>query len=172
MHSDADSANWLKTLNCSLVGFISDFNSDLLRQTFELAIKTINYDLPVPLVGQDQQIPYGDSLQGVKVLCDMMQVSELKIQSVITIHFTSDSLQSGVGGIFGPTARATGHHLMSICDSKDLPFMFSHMSEAVEGYNLHPHPLDFAKALHAVIAGLEWTRFIYLYENSMYESSE
>lgn len=77
------------------------------------------------------------------------------------LHF-----QNGVGGIFGPTAKTTGHHLMSICDSKDLPYLFSHMSEAVEGYNLHPHPLDIAKALHAVIAGLEWTRFIYLYENS------
>lgn len=44
------------------------------------------------------------------------------------------------------------------------------MSDAIEGFNLHPHPADIAKVLHAVISEFEWSRFIFLYENSEYLS--
>lgn len=54
---------------------------------------------------------------------------------------------------------------MNVCDSKDLPYILSHMSEADEGFNLHPHPADIAQALHAVISAFEWSRYIFLYQN-------
>ena len=44
------------------------------------------------------------------------------------------------------------------------------MSDEFEGFNLHPHPADIAKVLHAIISEFEWSRFIFLYENSEYLS--
>lgn len=59
---------------------------------------------------------------------------------------------------------------MNVCDSKDLPYIYSHIGDAIESFNLHPHHLDVAKALHAIITEFEWSRFIFLYENSEYLS--
>jgi len=54
---------------------------------------------------------------------------------------------------------------MSICDAMDIPHIYSYMSEYAEGFNLHPHPTDLAKALHSLIVAFNWTRFIFLYES-------
>ncbi|KAM7360463.1 glutamate receptor IID [Cochliomyia hominivorax] len=132
------------------IGLITDSNSEILRQTFDYAISVINSDLSVPLMGYHEEIEYGHTMQGFNRLCKLMQ--------------------TGVGAVFGPSSKHTGGHLMNVCDSKDLPYIYSHMSEAIEGFNLHPHPLDIAKALHAIISEFEWTRFIFLYENSEYLS--
>lgn len=45
-----------------------------MRQTFEHAISVVNSDLSVPLVGETQQVDYGNSVQAFSQLCQLMQV--------------------------------------------------------------------------------------------------
>uniref|UniRef100_A0A1I8NN53 Glutamate receptor ionotropic, kainate 2 n=1 Tax=Stomoxys calcitrans TaxID=35570 RepID=A0A1I8NN53_STOCA len=132
------------------IGLITDLNSEVLRYTFENATTIINAELTTQLEARHAEIDYGNSMQGVERLCRMME--------------------EGVGAVFGPSALTTGQHLMNVCDSKDLPYILSYMSDSNEGFNLHPHPADIAQALHAVISAFEWSRYIFLYQNAAYLS--
>ncbi|XP_036343977.1 glutamate receptor ionotropic, kainate 2-like isoform X2 [Rhagoletis pomonella] len=132
------------------IGIISDENVEELRVTFDYAITKANTNLGIPLVGRSEEINFGDSLQGYSRLCKFMQ--------------------NGIGAIFGPSSRQTSAHLLTICDAKDIPYVYPHMSEHLEGFNLYPHPMDLARILHDLINVFEWTRFIFLYESSDYLS--
>ncbi|XP_067619823.1 glutamate receptor ionotropic, kainate 2-like isoform X2 [Eurosta solidaginis] len=132
------------------IGIISDNNAEKLRKTFDYAIATANTDLGIPLVGSDAEINFGDSIQGYTRLCKFMQ--------------------NGIGAIFGPSSHQTSTHLLTVCDAKDVPYIYPYMSEQSEGFNLYPHPKDLARILHDLINGFEWTRFIFLYESSDYLS--
>ncbi|KAL9893324.1 glutamate receptor ionotropic, kainate 2-like isoform 1-T1 [Glossina fuscipes fuscipes] len=138
------------TLNNIHLGLISDLNADYLRRTFDYAIEVVNSDLTVPLRGHQETMDYGNIMQGINQLCKLTKL--------------------GVGGIFAPSAENTASYLMHMCDSKDIPFIYSHLSGRYDAFNLHPHPLDIAKAIHAIVEQFEWSRFIYLYENSEFLS--
>lgn len=157
-----------------MAGLITDNNSELLRQTFDCAIAIINSDLNIPLMGYHEEIEYGNTMQGFSSLCKLMQVSlefHYYVQTFVSTHvnFSFRGLfKTGVGAVIGPAAKQTSAHLMSVCDSKDLPYIYSHLSDVLEGFNLHPNSMDITKALHSIITEFEWTRFIFLYENSEY----
>lgn len=57
---------------------------------------------------------------------------------------------------------------MSICDAKDIPYFYSFMGDAAEGFNLYPSRDDIAKALYSLLTAFEWSRFIFLYESADY----
>ena len=57
---------------------------------------------------------------------------------------------------------------MSICDAKDIPYFYSFMGDAAEGFNLYPHQDDISKALYSLLTAFEWSRFIFLYESAEY----
>lgn len=57
---------------------------------------------------------------------------------------------------------------MSICDAKDIPYFYSFMGDAAEGFNLYPSQDDIAKALYSLLTAFEWSRFIFLYESADY----
>ncbi|XP_054089785.1 glutamate receptor ionotropic, kainate 2 isoform X2 [Zeugodacus cucurbitae] len=132
------------------VGIITDHNTEQIRKTFEYAINVANTELGVPLIGYNEEIKFGDSIEGYTKICKFMQ--------------------NGIGAIFGPSSRQTSAHLLTVCDAKDVPYMYPHMSDHVEGFNLYPNPLDLARILHNVIDLFKWTRFIFLYESSDYLS--
>uniref|UniRef100_A0A1A9VGY6 Ionotropic glutamate receptor C-terminal domain-containing protein n=1 Tax=Glossina austeni TaxID=7395 RepID=A0A1A9VGY6_GLOAU len=125
-------------------------NVNYLRRTFDYAIEVVNSDLTVPLTGHQETMDYGNIMQGVNRLCKLTKL--------------------GVGGIFAPSAENTASYMMHMCDSKDIPFVYSHLSRRYDALNLYPHQLDIAKAIHAIIEEFEWSRFIYLYENSEFLS--
>ncbi|XP_017845731.1 glutamate receptor ionotropic, kainate 2 isoform X1 [Drosophila busckii] len=132
------------------IGLITDDESDHIRQTFEHAIAVVNNDLSVPLQGEVEHVNYGNSLLAFGQLCRLMQ--------------------SGVGAVFGPSARHTAAHLLTACDAKDIPFVYPHLSwnAQTDGFNLHPHPQDIAHALYDIITQFDWSRFIFCYESSEY----
>ncbi|TDG50484.1 hypothetical protein AWZ03_003073 [Drosophila navojoa] len=132
------------------IGLITDDSTDRIRQTFEHAIAVVNSDLSVPLVGETEQVAYGNSVHAFEQLCRLMQ--------------------NGVGAVFGPAARHTAAHLLNACDAKDVPFIYPHLSWSpqTDGFNLHPHPEDIAHALFDIITQFEWSRFIFCYESSEY----
>ncbi|XP_053947507.1 glutamate receptor ionotropic, kainate 2-like [Anastrepha ludens] len=132
------------------IGIISDHNAEKLHKTFEYAITIANTGLGIPVIGKSEETNFGDSVQGYAQLCKFMQ--------------------AGIGAIFGPSSRQTSSHLLTICDAKDVLYVYPHMSEHLEGFNLYPHPLDLARLLHDLIDIFEWTRFIFLYESSDYLS--
>lgn len=74
----------------------------------------------------------------------------------------------GISAVLGPSSRHTANHLMSICEVKDIPYFYSFMGEAAEGFNLYPHPNDLSKALYALLTAFDWSRFIFLYESAEY----
>lgn len=74
-------------------------------------------------------------------------------------------VQAGIGAIFGPSSRQTSAHLLTVCDAKDVPYIYPHISENVEGFNLYPNPIDLARILYDIIHLFEWPRFIFLYES-------
>ncbi|EDW96161.1 uncharacterized protein Dyak_GE25051 [Drosophila yakuba] len=132
------------------LGLITDDATDRIRQTFEHAISVVNNELGVPLVGESEQVDYGNSIQAFSQLCRLMQ--------------------SGVGAVFGPAARHTASHLLNACDSKDIPFIYPHLSwgSNPDGFNLHPSPEDIANALYDIVNQFEWSRFIFCYESAEY----
>ncbi|XP_039970454.1 glutamate receptor ionotropic, kainate 2 isoform X5 [Bactrocera neohumeralis] len=132
------------------IGIISDDNMEPLQKTFNYAITVANTDLGIPLIGNNEQIKFGDSIEGHAKLCKFMQ--------------------TGIGAIFGPSSRQTSAHLLTVCDAKDVPYIYPHMSENVEGFNLYPNPIDLARILHDIINLFEWTHFTFLYESSEYLS--
>ncbi|KAH8278398.1 hypothetical protein KR018_002389 [Drosophila ironensis] len=133
------------------LGLITDDATDRIRQTFEHAIAVVNNELGVPLVGETQPVAYGDSVQAFGQLCRLMQ--------------------NGVGAVFGPSARHTASHLLNVCDSKDIPFVYPHLSwsgSQSDGFNLYPNPEDIAHALYDIINAFQWTRYILCYESAEY----
>jgi len=58
-------------------GLITDDATDRIRQTFEHAISVVNSELGVPLVGETEQVAYGNSVQAFAQLCRLMQVRKL-----------------------------------------------------------------------------------------------
>lgn len=64
----------LLILHSKHLGLITDDATDKIRQTFEHAIAVVNSDLSVPLVGETQQVDYGNSVQAFSQLCQLMQV--------------------------------------------------------------------------------------------------
>ncbi|XP_043065157.1 uncharacterized protein LOC108093341 [Drosophila ficusphila] len=132
------------------LGLITDDASDRIRQTFEHAISVVNSELGVPLSGETEQCAYGNSVQAFGQLCRLMQ--------------------SGVGAVFGPAAKHTASHLLNACDSKDIPFIYPHLSWSAhpDGFNLFPSSEDIANALYDVINQFEWSRFIFCYESAEY----
>ncbi|KAH8384049.1 hypothetical protein KR009_011866 [Drosophila setifemur] len=133
------------------LGLITDDETDRIRQTFEHAISVVNNELGVPLVGETEQVAYGNSVQAFAQLCRLMQ--------------------NGVGAIFGPAAKYTASHLLNACDSKDIPFVYPHLSwmEAqADGFNLYPNPVDIAHVLYDIVNQFDWSRFIFCYESAEY----
>lgn len=132
------------------IGLITDDPTDRIQQTFEHAISVVNSDLSIPLVGETERVPYGNSVQAFTQLCSLMQ--------------------NGVGAVFGPAAKHTAAHLLNACDAKDIPFIYPHLSWSpqTDGFNLHPHPEDIAHALYDIIKNFKWSRFIFCYESSEY----
>ncbi|KAL7729989.1 hypothetical protein ACLKA6_009287 [Drosophila palustris] len=132
------------------IGLITDDPTDRVQQTFEHAISVVNSDLSIPLVGETEKVAYGNSVQAFSQLCSLMQ--------------------NGVGAVFGPAAKHTAAHLLNACDSKDIPFIYPHLSWSpqTDGFNLHPHPEDISHALYDIIQQFEWSRFIFCYESSEY----
>ncbi|XP_037930039.1 glutamate receptor ionotropic, kainate 2-like, partial [Teleopsis dalmanni] len=152
-YSQLDSYNFESNQGTSSsirIGLISDFNTEHLRTAFEFGIFKANSDLSVPLVGITEEINYGNSLQANDKLCQLMKDS--------------------IGGVFAPTAKHTAAHLMQICDDKDVPYIYPRMTDKYDGFNLFPHPIDVATALHSIISAFEWSRFIFLYESSNYHT--
>lgn len=70
--------------------------------------------------------------------------------------------------MIGPSSKHTAYHLMSICEVKDIPYFYSFMGDADEGFNLYPHQDDLSKALYALLTAFDWSRFIFLYESAEY----
>lgn len=72
-----------------------------------------------------------------------------------------------MGAVFGPAAKHTAAHLLNACDSKDIPFIYPHLSSGAHpnGFNLHPSPEDIAHALYDIVNQFEWSRFIFCYES-------
>ncbi|XP_018784659.1 PREDICTED: glutamate receptor ionotropic, kainate 2 isoform X2 [Bactrocera latifrons] len=132
------------------IGIISDDNMEPLQKTFNYAITVANTDLAIPLIGYNEKIRFGDSIEGHAKLCKFMQ--------------------TGIGAIFGPSSQQTSTHLLTVCDAKDVPYIYPHMSENVKGFNLYPNPIDLARILHDIIYLFEWTHFTFLYESSEYLS--
>lgn len=62
------------SLNQRRAGLITDDTTDRIRQTFEHAIAVVNSDLSVPLVGETEQVAYGNSVHAFEQLCKLMQV--------------------------------------------------------------------------------------------------
>ncbi|XP_016977534.1 glutamate receptor ionotropic, kainate 2 [Drosophila rhopaloa] len=132
------------------LGLITDDATDRIRQTFEHAISVVNNELGIPLAGETEQVAFGNSVQAFAQLCRLMQ--------------------GGVGAVFGPAAKQTASHLLNACDSKDIPFIYPHLSWSgqVDGFNLHPSPEDIAHALYDIVNQFEWSRFIFCYESAEY----
>ncbi|XP_017001091.1 glutamate receptor ionotropic, kainate 2 [Drosophila takahashii] len=132
------------------LGLITDDATDRIRQTFEHAISVVNSELGVPLAGETELVAYGNSVQAFAQLCRLMQ--------------------SGVGAVFGPAAKHTASHLLNACDSKDIPFVYPHLSwgSHPDGFNLHPSPEDIAHALYDIVNQFQWSRFIFCYESAEY----
>ncbi|CAD6992159.1 unnamed protein product [Ceratitis capitata] len=130
------------------IGIITDRNTEQLQKTFEYAISKANTALGIPLVAYKEEISSGDSIDGYTRLCKFMQ--------------------NGIGAVFGPSSRQTSKHLRTVCDAKDVPYIYPHLTEHLEGFNLYPHPMDLSRILHDIINMFEWKRFIFLYESSDY----
>nr|XP_017102043.2 glutamate receptor ionotropic, kainate 2 [Drosophila bipectinata] len=133
------------------LGLITDDTTDRIRQTFEHAISVVNNELGIPLVGETEQVAYGNSVQAFGQLCRLMQ--------------------NGVGAVFGPSAKHTASHLLNVCDSKDIPFIYPHLSWSgtqADGFNLHPSPEDIAHVLYDIINEFQWSRYIFCYESAEY----
>lgn len=60
-------------------GLITDDATDRIRQTFEHAISVVNNELGVPLVGETEQVAYGNSVQAFAQLCRLMQVRKPQV---------------------------------------------------------------------------------------------
>ncbi|XP_055907531.1 glutamate receptor ionotropic, kainate 2-like [Eupeodes corollae] len=133
------------------IGLICDRNVAEMQTVFETAIEVANANLEVPLLFTESEVPFGDSYEAYKVMCDMLMM--------------------GVGGIFGPSSKNSVLHLMSFCDAKEIPFMSSYIdvdSSKSVMINLHPHPSDIARAIHDLIEAYEWTSLTFLYESGDY----
>ncbi|KAH8292071.1 hypothetical protein KR054_004432 [Drosophila jambulina] len=130
------------------IGLLTDQNTDQMNIVFDHAIDVANQEVGTALTSLKAEVNYGDAYQSYGRLCRMFE--------------------TGIAGVFGPSSRHTAVHLMSICDAMDIPHIYSYMSEYAEGFNLHPHPADLAKALYSLITEFNWTRFIFLYESAEY----
>ncbi|KRF99742.1 uncharacterized protein Dwil_GK22709 [Drosophila willistoni] len=130
------------------IGLLTDQNTETMNIIFDHAINVANQEIGTSLSSLKAEVNYGDAYQSYGKLCRM--------------------LETGIAGVFGPSSHHSALHLMSICDAMDIPHIYSHMSELAEGFNLHPHPKDLAKALHSVITAFNWSRFIFLYESADY----
>ncbi|KAH8381769.1 hypothetical protein KR009_000049 [Drosophila setifemur] len=130
------------------IGLLTDQNTEQMNIVFDHAIDVANQEVGTTLTSLKAEVNYGNSYQSYEKLCRM--------------------LETGIAGVFGPSSRYSAAHLMSICDAMDIPHVYSHMSEDAEGFNLHPHPADLAKALYSLITEFDWTRFIFLYESAEY----
>ncbi|XP_055849579.1 glutamate receptor ionotropic, kainate 2-like isoform X2 [Episyrphus balteatus] len=132
------------------MSLIADQNVQEMSTVFESSIARANLDLTVPLVGVIDEVAFGNAYEASQKLCNMMT--------------------TGLGGVFGTTSKSSALHMMNVCDSKEVPYIYSHKefdpNRAV--INLHPLPNDIARCLYDLIKVFEWKIFTFLYESGEY----
>ncbi|XP_055903490.1 glutamate receptor ionotropic, kainate 2-like [Eupeodes corollae] len=132
------------------IGLIMDKNVAEMSIIFESSIARANLELNTPLLATQAEVGFGNAFEASQKLCDMMQ--------------------DGIGGVFGTTAKSSALHMMSVCDSKEVPYLYSHkeFDPNKPVINLHPLPNDMAKCLYDLIKVYEWKSFTFLYESGEY----
>lgn len=81
-------------------------------------------------------------------------------------------VQLGIVGIFGPQEKVIAHHVQSICDALEMPYIsvqqdFGQLSyPRGVGLNLYPHVSTLSRVYYQIVTGFEWKSFAILYENT------
>lgn len=80
-----------------------------------------------------------------------------------------DSLESGVGAIFGPAGDEASAIIQSICDSMEIPHIEAHWKmdpKQQPNYyvNVYPDPVILSRGYTAIVRDMDWTSFTLLYQ--------
>ncbi|GIX91527.1 glutamate receptor ionotropic, kainate 3 [Caerostris extrusa] len=80
----------------------------------------------------------------------------------------ADSLQKGVGAIFGPQLEAASMHVQSICDDLEVPHIEARWEYRLMrdqlSINLYPRPSILSEAFVRLVNAWNWKDFIIIYE--------
>ncbi|XP_076245602.1 glutamate receptor ionotropic, kainate 2 [Calliopsis andreniformis] len=130
-------------------------SGDEIQRTFETSVKTVNrerHENPefanVFLVAESSQVntnPFEVSQQ----VCNLFEM--------------------GVVGIFGPQNKITAEHVQSMCDTMEIPHIYTRwepLQVRGKGINLFPHAETLSMIFNQMITDLEWKSFAILYEGT------
>lgn len=83
-----------------------------------------------------------------------------------------DSLESGVGAVFGPTGPEASAAVRSICASMQVPHVETHWRASAGGRagydyyaNVYPDPAELSRGYTAIVRDMDWTSFTLLYQS-------
>lgn len=86
------------------------------------------------------------------------------------MYFTvCDSIESGIGAIFGPTGYEASSIIQSICNSMEIPQIETHWKmnpKTQPSYymNVYPDPIILSRGYTAIVRDMDWTSFTLLYQ--------
>ncbi|XP_022163767.1 glutamate receptor ionotropic, kainate 2-like [Myzus persicae] len=135
----------------SIVGFFDKENS-IEQQTFELSIQKVNIDPKFANVFLKPEIkiidPTDSYMTGLKV-CETME--------------------SGIGAVFGPSSLESSNIVQSLCETMEVPRIdTSWENTPVENFNFYfnpyPEPTLLAKGYTAIVHDMDWKSFTLLYQ--------
>jgi len=82
-----------------------------------------------------------------------------------------DSLESGVGAVFGPAGSEATTIIQSICDSMEIPHIETHWRSMDNPrrqpsyyVNVYPDPVILGRGYTAIVPDMDWTSFTLLYQ--------
>ncbi|KAJ8668856.1 hypothetical protein QAD02_000115 [Eretmocerus hayati] len=137
--------------------FTHDQRNSSTELAFKYAVHRINKEriiLPnTTLIYDIQYVPRDDSFHASKQACQQVKF--------------------GVQAVFGPSDPILGQHIHSICDALDIPHLEARLdleSEAKEfSINLHPAQSLLNAAFRDIMAFLNWTKVVIIYEDDYSE---
>lgn len=82
-----------------------------------------------------------------------------------------DSLESGVGAVFGPAGPEASATVRSICASMEVPHVETNWRASAGGragygyyVNVYPDPAELSRGYTAIVRDMDWTSFTLLYQ--------
>lgn len=146
----ADLKNCSFTLPANLLGGLFD-SDDEIQRCFETSVKAVNRErhensefANVFLVAESSQVntdPFAVSLKGT-VHCQRRVAVPFSIRWTSLECSVCELLELGVAGIFGPQNKVTAEHVQSMCDTMEMPHIYTRWEPSQvrgRGINLYPH---------------------------------
>ncbi|XP_025421256.1 glutamate receptor ionotropic, kainate 2-like isoform X2 [Sipha flava] len=136
----------------TIVGLFDEENT-VEQQIFELAVQKVNIDPNFSNVFLKAEIKIVDSAD-----------------SYITGLQTCESMESGIGAVFGPSHLESSNIVQSLCETMEVPRIeASWENTPVENFNYYfnpyPEPTLLAKGYTAIVHDMDWRSFTLLYQH-------